>query len=315
MRISEYFNLQGRSQADFEFVNLLTTTDNKLFIDPTRMRAERRFQLWAEKVDRFHHTVFELYRNGNQIEAKELFINSGESNEIFLGYSQGLPGGTGNSEDSLAQVYDYIEEQGLYDDRLIENAEDLMLFIPNFGPDHLSDFIASVIKSELVDFTIEQADQHNMPRDLEFTFSYWDIDSQEWNERTERIPQVDGRPLVLLPKEIVVQEYLIGPDEYLKKVVLTWRQQEHRRIDSELHRNRANQNYDFVAKKIIEEEELRNSDKTKKEYIIEQTKANRDLLERERSRIRNAQLGTDPNKLTDEEWDNLFDEIQNNEEE
>lgn len=313
MRISEIFNLPSRDQANFEFVNLLTTTDNEFFIDPTRMRAENSYSSWGIKLDGFHQSVFELYEDGRKKEARALFTKSGESNEILLGYSRGLPGGTGNSEESLVKVYDYIEEHALYNDELIENPEDLILFIPKFGPDHLSDFIASVLKNELVDFTIEQSIKHDIPRDHDFTYSYWDELTNVWKETTKTIPQVNGRPLVLLPKEIVVRDYLISPDEYLKKVVLIWRQGEHQRNDTELHRNRS-ENYDYASKVSIQEEELKNRDITLKEYIIDQTRENRDLLGRERRRVQNAQMSGHSNKLSDEEWNDLFDEIQNEEE-
>lgn len=309
MRISECFELETNDQSEFEFLNLMVDRDNLLFLDPTRMEAEKSYNVWSKKINHFHRTIFQMYRDNKSDEAKEFFVNSRESNEIFLGYSVGAPGGTGNSKESLTAVYNYIAEKLLVEDGLIDSPEDLMLFIPDFGRDHLSDFVASIIKHELVNFTIEQADKHKIDRKYQFDYHFWDAEINNWVQETAYVPLVkvegEDKPLILLPKQIVVRDYLIGPRQYLEKVVLVWRQQQHRQKDSELHRRR-HKDQESVSKRVIREEEVKDRAISVKEYIAEQTRNNKKLLDQERKRVINAQLGTNSNMVNDEEWDAFF---------
>ncbi|MDX6154484.1 hypothetical protein, partial [Marinococcus sp. PL1-022] len=162
-------------------------------------------------------------------------------------------------------------------------------------------------------FTIRQSDLNNIPRNNEFHYAFWNSIDHQWQRETQFVPEVwdedAGRmkPLLLLPKRLVVKKFLIGPEEYLMKVVITWRQEVHRDMNSDIHRNRT-EGQRFAKKDLIRDEEVTNEGRSVKDYLIEQTRTNTDLIETERDRIYNIQRGTNSNKLDDEDWENYFSE-------
>lgn len=240
MKFSEKFELENHSQSNFDFANIRIDRDNKLFIDPTRITAEDRE--WFQKCDLiiqdFFNTIFDLYSKGETDKEREYFQSSGESNELFLGYTEGFPRGNGNSEESLAKVFEYVHKQGLLDDIIVGRLEDFFVFVPEFGEDLLSDLVASLIKEELVLFTQEQCKIHDIILSIDFEFHYWNHINHRWETKIERLPSYNGYPIVLVPKDIIVSKYLYSSNRYWTQVVSIWRQRKHREENSILHQKR-----------------------------------------------------------------------------
>ncbi|QKE10629.1 hypothetical protein [Bacillus cereus] len=308
MRFSERFELGNHQQSNFAFVNIRVDRDNRLFIDPTRIAAEdgEWFENCSEIIQDFFNTIFDLYNEGQTEEARNHFQSSGESNELFLGYTEGFPRGNGNSEESLTKVFDYVHMQGLLEDVIVGRLEDFYVFVPDFGRDLLSDLVASLIKAELVSFTQEQCEIHDIDLSVEFEFQYWDHINHRWETALERLPAHSGHPIVLVPKETLVDKYLYGPKRYWTQVVSIWRQQRHRDEDSELHQNRPN-NEDFASKKEIARSEIKEQGITEKQYLVNMTRENPDMIIRFRNNINNTQRGTNSNKMSDEDLDQFIE--------
>ncbi|PED62558.1 hypothetical protein COF80_16540 [Bacillus toyonensis] len=309
MRFSEKFNLPTHDQADFDFVNIRIDKDNKLFIDPTRIAAEDGdwFNRCNEIIQNFFNKIFDLYRDGHIEEAREYFRSSGESNEIFLGYTEGFPGGKGNSEESLANVFDYVHERGLLADRIVGRLEDFYLFIPDFGEDLLSDLVASLIKGELVAFTQEQCRKHNVELSVTFEYQYWNHMTSNWETMVAELPGFDGYPVVLVPKQALVSDYLYSPSRYWIQAVSVWRQETHREENSDLHQNRS-RSQEFASKKDIDMLERRDQGLEQKAYLINMTRENTDLISGFRRNITHTQRGTNSNKMSDEDFEQFIDE-------
>ncbi|EJR86537.1 hypothetical protein IK7_01047 [Bacillus cereus VD156] len=318
MRFSEKFELENHDQANFDFVNIRVDKDNKLFIDPTRIAAEdgEWFNRCNEIIQDFFNKIFDLYRDGQTEEAREYFRASGESNEIFLGYTEGFPGGKGNSEESLAKVFDYVHERGLLTDRIVGRLEDFYLFIPEFGEDLLSDLVASLIKAELVAFTQEQCRIHNIELSVQFEYQHWDHINRSWETMAAELPGFDGYPVVLVPKQILVSNYLYSASRYWLQVVSVWRQERHSEENSDLHQNRG-RNQDFASKKDIDMLERRDRGLEQKAYLIDMTRENMDLIGRFRRNINHTQRGTNSNKMSDEDLEqfikNSYELVESNE--
>lgn len=307
VRFSEKFELNRHSQDNFAFVNIRVDWDNKLFIDPTRIAVEdgEWFDRCNEIIQDFFNTIFDLYREGYTQEAREYFHSSKESNEIFLGYTEGFPKGKGNSEESLAKVFDYVHEQGLLTDRIVGRLEDFYLFIPEFGEDLLSDLVASLIKAELVAFTQEQCQIHNIELSVPFEYQHWNHINHCWETMDAVLPGFDGYPVVLIPKEILVSEYLYSTSKYWSQVISVWRQEKHAEENSDLHQNRKERQR-FASKKDIEELERREQGLDQKEYLIDMTRRNLDLIRRFRQNINHAQRGTNSNRMSDEQLEEFI---------
>ncbi|WP_369900856.1 hypothetical protein [Bacillus manliponensis] len=310
MRFSEKFELNNHGQFNFAFANIRIDKDNnKLFIDPTRIAAEdgEWFQNCSLIIQDFFNTIFDLYRGGQTEEARSYFQSSGESNELFLGYTEGFSRGNGNSEESLAKVFEYVHLQGLLDDVIVGRLEDFHVFVPDFGEDLLSDLAASFIKAELVSFTQQQCEIHNINLSVELEFSYWNHIGHSWETKVERLPGYNGYPIVLVPKDILVAKYLYSANRYWTQVVSVWRQYKHREEGSFLHQNRPN-NEEFAAKKEIRRLEIQEQLIKEKQYLVNMTRENPSMIVNFRNNINNTQRGTNSNKMNDEELEKFIED-------
>ena len=307
VRFSEHFNITPNSQSDLEFVNIRLDTDNLLFLDPSLMAVSDNelFRRWNEIIGDFFNTALGYYNAGDTDSARGIFKSSQESNEIFLGYSKGAPGGNGNTEDSLVKVFDYLLNEELLDVGIVNGIEDCYIFVPRFGPDFFSDLIASFLKKELILFTIEQCNIHGIERTFELEKPYWDDITHSGLNFTEMVPEYNGNPIVLIPKKIIVKDYLYSPERYLSDIVSVWRQESHRDGNTELHRNRT-EGKPFVSKEILREKEIKDNNLTDKEYLIQMTRENVDLIQLFRDNILHAQRGTNSGELTDDELEDLI---------
>jgi hypothetical protein len=110
------------------------------------------FKKCALIIQDFFDTIFDLYSKGDASKAKKFFRSSKESNELFLGYTEGFPRGNGNSEESLSQVFEFVHRKGLLETDIVERLEDFHLFVPDFGRDLMSDLVASLIKKRTSKF-------------------------------------------------------------------------------------------------------------------------------------------------------------------
>lgn len=306
MRFTEHFKENFKNvpshQKMLDFVDIRLDTDNFLFIDPTIMAISKKPNEveWNEKVQGFITAILDFYANNKVASAKALFDNSSESNEIFLGYSVGKPGGTGNSVESLNRVFTFVHAQNLLKKGAIKNVEDLKLFVPDFGPDALSDLVASLLKKELIEFTIEQCEKYKIKRTVKLKKPYWNHTSNKWDSITATLPADDiGKPIVLIPKGIVTAQYKYDPVSYLADV-LSNRQQFHKDNDTELHGMRSREK-GFVSKSLIKEQEIKEPGLTDKEYLIKVTLEDIELLKKYRKRVENKQKGTNNGKMTDVE--------------
>lgn len=312
MKFSEYNQLTKHTHDNFEFVNVRVDCDNRLFIDPTRLQGID--NNWARELDLkiqdFFFNVFQLYESGNRQQARNLFTSSGESNEIFLGYTNGFPRGNGNTPESLQVAFDYVHRNGLLSKEIIGRVEDFPVFVPRFGPDLLSDLVASIIKKELVEFTIAQARIWRINCSFELNKPYWKSDTHSWNIVNEKVPAIDYNgikyPIVLIPKEIVVASDIYNADNYWSKVVGEWRQKHHSEKNTEVHKNKS-KNYPYASKEDIRINE-QEPEEDFKEYLTRLTLENPGMIENFRANVINTQRGSNSNMLSDQEFDKLIND-------
>lgn len=316
MRFSKYFNLNGYSQKDFEFIDVRIDWDNRLFIDPTRIEAEN--DELAVECDQiildFFNKVLDLYGNKKVEEARSNLVYSGESNEIYLGYTDGFPQGTGNSEEELNEIFNFIHTKELISKGLIGRIEDLHVFIDNFGCDKMSDLIASLIKKELVEFTIQQCEKYNIKRDFKLEKNFWNHRENKWDEFVDFVPTIKGIgnrdfPVVLVPKKFVVSSYLYDAEKYWEKIVSIRRQEFHKKEQTPLYMNKSNNRGQLNKKEILEYE---SEGKTLKEYLIDYTEKDLTAINSFRQGIKNTQRSKENNALSDEEIDIIIDFSINN---
>ncbi|MBA0885059.1 hypothetical protein [Flavobacterium undicola] len=254
MKISEIFNL-NKSQAELDFVNIDTNEDLPLFLDPFFLgKKQDNWSIDATLTLRsFFQRVIDLIRNGNEDEAKELFDHLHEPNSTCLGMSVGNPRGRGVGNQDTDKIYDSLLRSRAIQTGLIQDIEDNILFVDNFGKDKLSDMTTNIITSHLITYTQNQCNLHNILLTPGISSDYfWNRRTDEWEiEHTEMLV-INDRKILLIPKGIVSFCKGYTPDKYYNHFVLECLQNENLRLQTALVQ-RKNNGAHFVTKKSIKE--------------------------------------------------------------
>lgn len=254
MKISQIYNL-NKSQAELDFVDIDTNEDLPLFLDPFFLgKKQDNWSIDATLTLRsFFQRIIDLIRNGNQNDAKELFDHLHEPNSTCLGMSIGNPRGRGVGNQDTDKIYDSLLRSRAIQTGLIQDIEDNILFVDNFGKDKLSDMTTNIITSHLISYTQNQCKLHNIPLIPGISSDYfWNRQTDEWDfEHTEMLV-VNGRKILLVPKGIVSFCKGYTPDKYYNHFVLEYLQNENLRLQTALVQRKNNGAY-FVTKKSIKE--------------------------------------------------------------
>mgnify|MGYP005750665263 CR=1 FL=1 len=254
MKISIIYNL-NKSQAELDFVDIDPSGDLPLFLDPFFLG--KKHDNWSHEatltIRSFFQRVIDFIRNGFEDDAKKLFDHLHEPNSTCLGMSVGNPRGRGVGNEDTDKIYDNLLRSRAIQTGLIQDIEDNILFVDNFGKDKLSDMTTNIITKHLIQYTQNQCSLHNIPLTSGIASGYfWSRQENEWqNEHTEMLV-VNGKKILLVPKGIVSYCKGYTPDKYYNHFVLEFLQNEHLRMQSALVQRR-NNGAQFVTKKSLKE--------------------------------------------------------------
>ncbi|KOO43757.1 hypothetical protein [Priestia koreensis] len=317
MRLSEHFGLSNLQQKDLDFVNVNLNKDNKLFIDPAQIEVRNGewFKTSAHIVNDFFSTILNLYKSGQENEAKLLFNHAHEPNETKLGLSRGKPNGKGSSPEKLIEIFDQVKEQKLIEDGLINNYEDFTIFVEDFAEDRMSDLVTNLLRQQLAIYTVEQCEKLGLIlTDVPVNIGVcWDPYEHKWVKVHTRALVVDGKLVLLVPKSIIVKKYMYSVDKYLSNTIFKWRQDYHLKTDSRLVTKKFIKRHEKIVSyppsmDTLRKKEIKEMDLKSKTYAIKMTKEKLDLIKRFKESVKNALLGTNNNSLTDDEINNLIDD-------
>lgn len=202
-----------------DFVDVDTSKDVKLFLDPLLLSDGFR-----NNVNDFVNTVYKMYTLGNKAGAFQLFSHSKECNAIHFGYSESNSKGTGVSMKMLDQFFGYVYKSV---DRIKEKLLTpiaMPIFVKSFSEDRLSDLLVSLLKKELILYSLKQARLHGLKISNEVQrFDYWDSESHEWatfESQYVLAPNENGveELLILVPKSVVSKRFLVNPSRYISVI-------------------------------------------------------------------------------------------------
>lgn len=254
MRISQIYSL-NKSQAELDFIDISPTEDTPLFLDPFFLG--RRTDNWSNEatlvIRSFFQRVIDLIRDENETEAKNLFNHLHEPNTTCLGMSVGNPRGRGVGNSDTDKIYDSLLRSRAIQTGLIQDIEDNILFVDNFGKDKLSDMVTNIITGNLIEYTQNQCRLHGIDLNEDIVSGYyWSRRENEWVSEHREMLVVDGKKILLVPKGIVSFSKSYTPERYYNQFVLDFLQNENLRLNTALVQRRANGN-PFVTKKSLKE--------------------------------------------------------------
>lgn len=253
MKISKLYNL-NKTQCELDFVDIDPNSDVPLFLDPYYIsKCEFPFAISAyESIRSYFEYLFALLRGNKKRQAEELFSFLGENNEICMGMSYGKPQGHGMGPKDTDKIFKELIQSKALHSGLMEDIEDFRIFVPNVDKDKVSDMVANIIKLQLIEYTKQQCELHNIPLKKNVPSGmYWDKKNKRWDNKYVDRLVIKDKPILLVPKRIVSYSDKYTTQEYKQHFVLNYLQNEHLSLGTSLVQKRKNGNK-YVTKKSIE---------------------------------------------------------------
>lgn len=254
MHVSEEFGL-SKGHENFHFIDVVTDDDTKLFIDPCLVELQRNeWQVTAYKtLESYFDVFYALYRQNEPKSRKlEHFRFAHEINATKLGYGNGANGHC-KTEEGMYETFLQIDEQlkGI----TLKTPSDLVVLINDFAEDCMSDMLTNILFKSLNEFTLQICSTLGHTTELmQQDYHYWDTESHCWNIYKNDCLMIDGKLILLVPKNIVRHSYAFSLDNYFHRVLLERLQREKK-----------------ITKKALEKE-IRSVNQDINSYIIDATK-------------------------------------------
>lgn len=279
MRLSKRFKL-GVSQFELDFVDIDTSKDMRLFVDPhfLGLRNDRWSADAAANVQSFFSRFLELVRAGKGDEARRLFSHLGEPNETCLGLSRGRPRGNSVGPELADDIYKSLVQSKAVQTGLLTDLEDARIFVRGIDKDRVSDMTTVLIRGQLLQYTIDQCILWNIPlmQDIP-SGDVWDRATLSWSSYPVPRLVVAGQPILLVPKGIVSYSKQYTAKKFHQHFVLTFLKNEHLRMNTALVQRRKRRDGSerrWVTKKSI----IAHESPGDKDYLADFTERHLDVF-------------------------------------
>lgn len=220
-RLNDYYGL-FLCQVEVDFAIPFLDEDIPLYIDP--------FRLWQSPAyqDNGLHVLFKdafnklgrMYVDGQQDKAASILQQISECNEVGLGNSKTRSGkriGTDLSKQilSLYESIPSVKECGL------DHPEVIQLLVDGISKDRISDIVANLLGSFLIDYTAQECAKYGIPTE-KCDFEYLDVKTMTFKKDSCELP-VNPRtkqPLWLVPKRWLRRNMWLNGDDYLSHFIV-----------------------------------------------------------------------------------------------
>jgi hypothetical protein len=203
-----------------------------------------------------------FYLKGNENDTKRILIELSECNEVGLGNSRTRKGKKIGEETAgkildLFKVIPQLHKQGF------QHFEEIQVLVDNISKDRISDISCSLIKSFLIDFTIDQCQKLNIPIEKcsVSIYNYKNL-KIEMEETYLPVNPANNEPIILTPKRWLKYVPWINYDDYFKNYYI---KDIDKAIDGKLNRvqilNFNRNNYNLVESYINLKERCGNDHK------------------------------------------------------
>ena len=200
-RLNDYHDIP-LNQSEIDFAIPFLDEDISLYADPFLLWKASSMQdnaLHTAIVSSFNHIGHSYSRKKDEAAVSTL-ISLTECSEIGLGNSKTRVGkkiGKGIALEilSLFEKIPQVQKDGFH------HFEEIQLLIDNISKDRISDITCSIIKSFLIDYTLDQCDKHKIPVQRS-EIDVYDYKKQKINKETTFAPvnPINKLPILLVPK-------------------------------------------------------------------------------------------------------------------
>lgn len=225
MRIAEEFKL-GLSQAALDFVNVDSSTDARLFVDPRALRLVP--TPWGHEcvslIQNFFEQVLARIAAGDRKAGIALLAELREPNETHLGLSRARSRGSGLGRETAALIYDSLAQSEAIKSGLLEDLEETALMVEYIGRDRISDIVTNIIRGPLIQYTQQQADLLSIQLTPQDSGPMWDP-AGRWFSELQDLPRTEAGKLLLVPKAVVRSSPHYDSSDYFNNYVLSFLQE------------------------------------------------------------------------------------------
>ncbi|MFD0977713.1 hypothetical protein [Salinimicrobium gaetbulicola] len=211
MNFSSFYNI-GNQQPNLEFVDVRLNRDNMLFLDPRLIELHndpfsKRMQ---ERIAVFWGEFIKAVKAKNRKKTYEILGGLKEPAETRLGYANDNSRGNAVARKLKPKMIKAIEQNKAVMSGVLKHFCDIELFIEDVSSDRISDITTKIIKDVLIEFTQEQCKLYNIPMKSVWQEDIFDHNKVEWVKRKVLLPIYFGKPVILVPKNIVRLEGVAG---------------------------------------------------------------------------------------------------------
>lgn len=315
LNFTDFFRIDAEDgHAKLDFIDIDVENDTELFLEPTLIESldGEWYKECSNLIDNFFDNLFAEYSNGNKTRILELLDCAHEPNETRLGWGDKesiRKGGRGNTASNLYDIFKEIINANLLKNGLIKTPMDLCVFVHDFAEDGMSDLVTNIIRRKLSEFTLEQCNKYGIRLDDDpiCIGKAWNRTSQSWEDVITKSIVINGRPILLVPKNIVRRRYIYSIEQYMNRKIIEHRQKYHVDNDTPLAVHRTNKDgktiIDKPSKKVVREKDI--GDTPSKDYARDYTVDNMELIVEYRDEIKQkSKLGQ--YILRDEELDDIL---------
>ncbi|AMN45739.1 hypothetical protein ACG33_01180 [Steroidobacter denitrificans] len=219
-RLTDYHGIL-RSQADLDFAIPIFDEDIPLYVDPFllwRSPSQMDQGLHTSIINAFNH-FGALAAKGEEAQAVTNLIAASECDEVGLG-SSATRKGKRIGEAKAREIISLFKRVPHYSRVGFRHFEEIQFFVDGISKDRISDICCSLMKSFLIDFTIQQCRKLGIPCgacDVENVYEYRTNSFQTQRGIDLPVNPVTGKPLIFVPKRWLRFVPWINYDEYFEK--------------------------------------------------------------------------------------------------
>lgn len=220
-RLTEHYGIEV-AQAGVDFAIPFLKEDLPLYVDPFLLWKSPSMQdqsLHGAMIAAFNRIGW-LSRKGKPELAVQTIIRLSECEEVGLGSSAKRRGQRIGPAVAL-QILKLFESASPYQAGFT-HFEEIQLFVDGVSKDRVSDIACNLLKSFLIDFTIEQCDKIGIPRTRSRISEMYDHQTHSLSSVENVDLPVDpssGLPLLLVPKRWLRHGPWIGFDDYFRNYI------------------------------------------------------------------------------------------------
>jgi hypothetical protein len=217
-RLNDFYNLPF-TQEEVDFAIPFLDEDIPLYLDPFLLWKSPSLQdnsLHTAIVNSFNY-LGSLVCEDRESEAISQLIRASECRAAGLGMAENKHG-TRIGESVAASVVGLFRSIPQVHDSGFVHFEEIQLLVDHISKDRVSDIACSFLKSFLVDFTIEQCEQHGIPLGKVTLRDVYDYRENAFADEEVYLPQnpENQEPILLIPKRWLRRIPWINFEDYYR---------------------------------------------------------------------------------------------------